>query len=141
MMPGAPQSDVPSIQRCADLNQLSAADFQQQLHTEFAVDMNYLGIAADGTFMPAEGAYPAEANAKLELVKVTKRKPCASDQLRDPFMLRFRGDHEVPLFNNTHLLTHESLGELAMFLTPVNASPGILPERCPEGRFYECVIS
>lgn len=122
-----------------DFGQLTVADLEAQLNTEFAVDLNFLGLAMDGTPLRSD-AYPAGADLRLELTEVTRRKPLSPDTNQEPCTLLFRGSHEMPLWSDVHVLVHESLGNLAMLLTSVNVSPGVLPDNHPEGRFYESVI-
>ena len=55
-MSNDPEADVEFV----DVGQLNPADFESQLNTEFLVDLNYLGIAVDGTPVRREDVYPAE---------------------------------------------------------------------------------
>lgn len=132
-----PEADV----EFAKIGQLDPADFESQLNTEFLVDLNYCGIAVDGAPVRRDDTYPAGATLKLKLVEVSRRAPLSPDLRQKPFTLLFLGAHELPLFGDVHVLVHGSLGKLALFLTPVHTSPGILAQNHPEGRFYESVIN
>ena len=125
----------------SDLSRLTPADFEAQLNTNFAIDLNYLGLAPDGQVLRRDDLYPVGAKLDLELTEVAKHQPLSPHSRQEPFSLLFRGSHELPLFSDVHVLLHESLGKLAVFLSAVNVSPGIRPESFSDGRFYECVIN
>ena len=124
----------------ADLRELSPADFEPLLNSEFSVDLRYLGISVDGSPVRRDDAYPDEKLA-MELVEVKRREPSSPDTRQEPFDLLFRGRHDLPLYGDSHLLSHPSLGKLVLLLTPVHVSPGNTAETHPEGRFYECVVN
>ncbi len=70
----------------------------------------------------------------LVLVEVTKRGSFDPGiQKRHPFSLIFRGPMEPALPQMTYPLTHEVLGDLALFLVPVG------PDN--EGMCYEAVFT
>ena len=135
-------STVRNIRDCVDPTQLTADDFEQHIGTQFVVHPELVGIAPDGSFLRQDGLYQADGPIELELVAVTRRQPYTDESPREPFRLRFRRGHDVPLSNEMHLLSHDVLGDLALLLTPIFiASPGYSPERNPKGRFYESVIA
>lgn len=124
-----------------EIGQLSRADFESAVGSEFEVDLNFLGITEDGTPLQRSDVYPDGQILFLKVVELTPRKALSADLRPDPFTLLFCGSIDTPLYNDVHVLRHASLGRIAVFLTPVNVSPGILAEQHPEGRFYEAVMN
>jgi hypothetical protein len=123
-----------------DCSSMSAADFESLVDSDFEVDPGYFGITSQGTPVRRSDAYPDGVQVRLRLVEVQRRQPASEWSRQDPFTLLFSGSHEVPLYSNSHVLIHETLGTLSLFLSPVNAFPGIHPEQHPEGRFYESIF-
>lgn len=124
-----------------ELGELNAADFESHLGSEFIVDVNRFGRQPDGSLVERNDVYPSDTVITLKLVEVNRKDPPSAYTRQDPFGLLFCGSHDQPLYAESHLLIHESLGRIALFLSPVNAFPGILPEQHPDGRFYESIVN
>lgn len=124
-----------------DVSQLTPADFEAQVGTEFGVDLSYFGLALDGSPLKRDDVYPSAATILVRLTEVTRRDAVSPDTRQDPFVLLFRGSHEASLLSGVHMLSHASLGRFAVLLTPVQVSLGTSAEAHPEGRFYESVFN
>ena len=59
---------------------------------------------------------------------------------REPFALLFIASHEDVLLSAVHTVVHEKLGELQLFLNPVQVSLDSAATEHPDGRFYETPI-
>ena len=85
---------------------LSEEDFAKQLHTKFRVR--------------AEGA-----EAELELDEVAGFQGGANEQAgMERFSIFFEGPPDVFLQQGVYTLDHEQLGELTLFIVPVERSGG-----------------
>jgi hypothetical protein len=92
-----------------DLAAVTPSDFEPAVDTVFEVAIG-------------EGA---QLELRLTEVALLREQPGA----RQPFALRFVGPSEPVLAQITHHVSHESLGELELFLGPVqSASEGIIYE-------------
>lgn len=134
-------SDAEAHKSTIFINRVEIADLESHLNSEFTVDPNYVGINIDGTPLPRDDVYPTESDIRLKLVEVTRLKPFSRHLRQDPVTLLFVGPHEFPLHTEMHVVSHPTLGRLSLFLSPVNAEPGIHPEHHPQGRFYESHIN
>ena len=133
-------SKVSQTDEFRDLAKLTPDEFQACLDQEFRIDLNHVGLNADGTVIRFEDAYPGQESATLKLVEVTQRPPMSPELRQDPFTLLFLGSHELPFFSDVHILEHPSIGRFTAALTSVNAGVGVAPEQHPDGRFYEVVF-
>ncbi|MEQ9406773.1 MAG: hypothetical protein RIK87_03570 [Fuerstiella sp.] len=123
------------------LGQLSLTDFEAQLESDFVVDLNYCGLSIAGEPVRQQRVYPEDSTFRLQLIEVKRLKSLSEHLRQEPFTLLFRGSHDLPLHSQAHVLEHESLGRLCLFLSPVNAGFGVPPEQHPDGRFYESVVN
>lgn len=98
--------------------QLSKESFAEQMNTKFRVLHELEGVP--------------EVN--LELMEVVEF-PTLSHSRRDVerFSLFFSGPNNIMLSQGTYRLAHERMGELDIFLVPVEQEPGVLR--------YEAVFS
>ncbi|HRX01612.1 MAG: hypothetical protein KDI07_11640 [Anaerolineae bacterium] len=98
------------------LDQLEMADFAGHLNESFAVQLT------DGD------AYA------LELIEVSELSRPPDQPGRQPFALIFRNARtDAYLAQATHLLTHEDLGSLSLFLVPLG------PQQ--DGMHYEALFT
>ncbi|MFL6137935.1 MAG: DUF6916 family protein [Frankiaceae bacterium] len=96
-----------------ELGALTAEDFDPLVGTEFR------RVAGDGH------------DIVLRLVEVRRRERRSGE--REVFVLLLRSQGETCLAHDTHPLSHETLGELAIFLGPV--------ARTGDGFEYEAVFA
>lgn len=94
------------------LDQVSQADFEQNLHTVFDC------VQASGESLP---------------LQLTELRSGRSSPRQEQFALLFRGPLETPLAQGMYPLRHEVLGELDIFLVPVGMDA--------QGYSYEAVFN
>ena len=66
-----------------------------------------------------------EKSAQLKLVGVD-RLGDGPEGHRDPFSLKFEGDENVLVHQQTHSLSHDGMGDLEIFLVPLGPGPGVM---------------
>ncbi|MGA7614699.1 MAG: hypothetical protein WBX15_05895 [Thermoanaerobaculia bacterium] len=98
-----------------DLDQATASDFREHVGSNFVIEV------------------PSD-RYELTLVEVIEQPQFRrSESTRSPFSLIFRGERERILAQGTYSLRHDKLGELPLFIVPVQ------PE--PDGSRYEAVFN
>jgi len=85
------------------LEELGPADFQSRVGQRFTVVLN-------------------EGDFGLELIHV-RELPAHSRRSGQPFVLLFRGPQQPVLPQRTYTLAHGELGQLVIFLVPVQGGP------------------
>ncbi|MBV9209870.1 MAG: hypothetical protein JOZ52_04540 [Acidobacteria bacterium] len=91
---------------------LHKEDFAKHLNTQFRIH------------------FEPDISFNLELVEITEG---VSNPEQEQFSLIFRGPLEKAFRQGIHRLTHEEMGELGLFLVPV--------DRKPDGMMYEAAFN
>jgi hypothetical protein len=94
-----------------DLGALTLEHFSGHVGDTFTV-----GALVDPTGAPATLA--------IKLAEAEQLGPAPSDDQREPFSLMFTGPMETMLMQGIHQLEHADLGELGIFLVPVQPDHG-----------------
>lgn len=96
--------------------------FSDHVNSPFTLDVEVEGNPIEVTLTEASPLKP------------TPKGPGIPEAIRDdPFALVFRGPGNVQLAQRLYQITHETLGELQIFLVPIAADE--------EGRYYEAVFN
>jgi hypothetical protein len=120
--------------RRVDLDDLTADTFAPHLYDWFTVHFD-----GDGP----TGMEPVE----LQLIEIGRFEKLRrleggfEHRPRAPFSLLFRGRHQDAFPSGVWIVRHRVLGELRLFLNPVQVSSDYPADQNPEGLFYETVFS
>jgi hypothetical protein len=85
-------------------------------------------------FEPYVGSVFRTDGIHLHLTEVRRLGEQPGTPREHPFALVFTGPADAPLAQQIHGLTHDDLGELAIFLVPIGPGPDRLPR-------YEAVFN
>lgn len=125
-----------------DLAKLTADVFEKLLFERFHVKRPEFASSSDQTANVGSPSVKCE-ESEIELIEVDrhyrmrKLEGGLGERKREPFTLLFRGSHSAAFVSHIHTLVHDKLGDIEVFMNPVNVDPIHQLETHPQGRFYE----